>query len=63
MNLLRQIQAHNRRTMVMYIGDAPETGLEAAMRRAEKACSYRKIKESIVRRIKAFTSLGLFSKH
>jgi len=63
MSLLRKIQAYNRQTMVMYIGDAPETGLELAMRRVEKACSYRRMKETIVRKIKALVPNGLFSKH
>jgi CheY-like chemotaxis protein len=57
LDLQRRIRAFNRRTMVMYIGDAPETQLEAAMRRAEKTCSYRRLKEAIVRKIKAITAM------
>ncbi|MBS1566756.1 MAG: hypothetical protein JST39_20395, partial [Bacteroidetes bacterium] len=58
--LLRRIQAHNRQTMVMYVGDAPETGLAAAMRRAEKTCSYRRLKESIASKVKAVMGINLF---
>lgn len=57
MSLLRRIQAHNRQTLVMYIGDAPETGLAAAMRKAERARYYRQIKETVAEKIKAITGL------
>ncbi len=59
LDLQKRIRAYNRQTMVMYIGDAPGTHLEAAMRRAEKTCSYRRLKEAIVRKVKAFTGICL----
>jgi len=52
--LQRIIRAYDPHTMVMYLGDAPETHLETAMRRVEKACSYRRIKEAVVARVKSF---------
>ena len=59
MSLLHKIHAFNRQTMVMFIGETPETALEKAMRIAERKRRNRRIKEGIIRKIKAFTGINL----
>jgi len=61
-DLLKRIRSFNRRTMVVFTGERPEAILQAAIRRAEKKCARRRIKESITKKLHYFTGAGLLAR-
>jgi hypothetical protein len=57
MDLLKRIHRFNRRTMVVFTGESPEAILQAAIRKAERKCSRRRIKEAITKKLLRFIGI------
>jgi DNA-binding NtrC family response regulator len=62
MDLLKRIHRFDRRTMVVFTGESPEAILQTAIRRAERKCSRRRIKETITRKLLYYTGAGLLAR-